>query len=62
MARWLSEPGEDMTRTLEFLDRRIDNVMQIEKLKAQARPVGMMAVATVAAAAKAFSRRARGGV
>lgn len=61
-ARWLSEPGEDMTRTLEFLDRRIDNVMQIEKLKAQARPVGLMAVAAVGAAAKAFSRRASGNI
>ncbi|KAF0178319.1 MAG: COQ9 family protein [Hyphomonadaceae bacterium] len=61
-ARWLSEPGDDMTRTLDFLDRRIDNVMQIEKLKAQARPVGIMAVAAVGAAAKAFSRRAPGNI
>lgn len=57
MARWLADPGEDMSRTLEFLDRRIDNVMQIEKLKAQAAPAAAMAAAAVGAAAKAFGRR-----
>lgn len=58
-ARWLSEKSDDMTGTLAFLDRRIDNVMQIEKLKAQARPAGLMAVAAVGMAAKAFSQRMR---
>lgn len=29
--------GENMSETLAFLDRRIDNVMQFEKLKAQAK-------------------------
>lgn len=57
MARWLAEPGDDMARTLDFLDRRIENVMQIEKLKAQAAPAAAMAVAAVGAAAKAFGRR-----
>lgn len=32
---WLGDDSEGQTRTWDFLDRRIDNVMQIEKLKAQ---------------------------
>ncbi|APE44708.1 ubiquinone biosynthesis protein [Sulfitobacter alexandrii] len=32
---WLGDDSEDQARTWEFLNRRIDNVMQIEKLKAQ---------------------------
>ncbi len=31
---WLGDESEDFTDTWAFLDRRIDNVMQIEKLKA----------------------------
>lgn len=34
---WLGDTSEDHADTWEFLDRRIDNVMQIEKLKAQVR-------------------------
>jgi ubiquinone biosynthesis protein COQ9 len=34
---WLGDDSEDHARTWEFLDRRIEDVMQIEKLKAQAR-------------------------
>ena len=34
---WLGDDSADHAGTWEFLDRRIDNVMQIEKLKAQAR-------------------------
>jgi ubiquinone biosynthesis protein COQ9 len=34
---WLGDDSADHAATWEFLDRRIDNVMQIEKLKAQAR-------------------------
>ncbi|GIT90847.1 hypothetical protein JANAI62_13020 [Jannaschia pagri] len=34
---WLGDQSEDYRETWDFLDRRIDNVMQIEKLKAQAR-------------------------
>ncbi|WP_323767464.1 COQ9 family protein [Marinovum sp.] len=34
---WLGDQSADNHATWEFLDRRIDNVMQIEKLKAQAR-------------------------
>ncbi|AXI44974.1 COQ9 family protein [Sulfitobacter sp. SK012] len=32
---WLGDTSDDHTATWEFLDRRIENVMQIEKLKAQ---------------------------
>tara|TARA_R110002074_G_scaffold56801_4_gene139973 strand:- start:1415 stop:2101 length:687 start_codon:yes stop_codon:yes gene_type:complete len=34
---WLGDTSEDHAATWEFLDRRIDNVMQIEKAKAQVR-------------------------
>ncbi len=34
---WLGDGSEDNQATWEFLDRRIDNVMQFEKLKAQAK-------------------------
>jgi len=34
---WLGDESEGHARTWEFLDRRIDGVMQIEKLKAKAR-------------------------
>ncbi|MGI3209616.1 COQ9 family protein [Roseovarius tibetensis] len=34
---WLGDESEDSTRTWAFLDRRIDGVMQIEKLKSKAR-------------------------
>lgn len=56
-ARWLAEAGEDDTATRDFLDRRIDNVMQFEKLKARARPAAAMATAMVGAAARRLSRR-----
>ncbi|MEP5762052.1 MAG: COQ9 family protein [Litoreibacter sp.] len=32
---WLGDESEDHTATWEFLDRRIDNVMELEKVKAQ---------------------------
>lgn len=34
---WLGDESEHHARTWEFLDRRIDDVMQIEKLKSRAR-------------------------
>ncbi|MGX0974658.1 ubiquinone biosynthesis protein COQ9 [Roseovarius sp. MBR-51] len=34
---WLGDDSDGHSRTWEFLDRRIEGVMQIEKLKAQAR-------------------------
>jgi ubiquinone biosynthesis protein COQ9 len=36
---WLSDSSEDFEETWEFLDRRIEEVMVIEKLKARARKV-----------------------
>ena len=34
---WLGDTSEDHTDTWAFLDRRIENIMQIEKIKAQVR-------------------------
>jgi ubiquinone biosynthesis protein COQ9 len=34
---WLGDTSDGHQATWEFLDRRIDNVMQIEKVKAQVR-------------------------
>ena len=34
---WLSDHSDDKAKTRAFLDRRIENVMQFEKVKAQAR-------------------------
>ncbi|MGB3245146.1 MAG: COQ9 family protein [Sulfitobacter sp.] len=34
---WLGDTSEDHVKTREFLERRIDNVMQIEKVKTQVR-------------------------
>ncbi len=56
-ARWLADDSGDLTATKAFLDRRIDNVMQFERLKAQARPAAAMAVAAVGAAARNIGRR-----
>jgi len=39
---WLGDTSEDHARTWEFLDRRIEDVMQIEKFKAQARDNRLM--------------------
>lgn len=39
--RWLADAGEDGAATREFLARRIDNVMQIEKVKAKLREAGL---------------------
>jgi ubiquinone biosynthesis protein COQ9 len=38
-ARWFTDDSPDHAATFAFLDERIDNVMQFEKLKAQAKPV-----------------------
>jgi ubiquinone biosynthesis protein COQ9 len=43
MARWLLETDPAYPQTRIFLDRRIDNVMQFEKLKRQAAPAGAFA-------------------
>lgn len=39
LMRWFEDTSEDGRATWEFLDARIDNVMQIEKAKAEARKV-----------------------
>ncbi len=56
-ARWLATEGDDMGPALAFLDRRIENIMQFERLKARAKPAAMMAVAAVGAAARTFGKR-----
>lgn len=38
-ARWFTDDSPDHAGTFAFLDERIDNVMQFEKLKARAKPV-----------------------
>jgi ubiquinone biosynthesis protein COQ9 len=58
-AKWLASDGEDMTATQDFLDRRIENIMQVERLKARAKPAAMMAVAMVGAAARNLAARGR---
>jgi len=35
LMRWFTDDGEDESATREFLDRRIENVMQFEKFKAR---------------------------
>lgn len=41
LARWLADDSADEAPTRDFLARRIENVMQIEKVKAQARKIGV---------------------
>lgn len=40
LARWFADDSEDEAPTNAFLDARIENVMQIEKLKAKVRDTG----------------------
>lgn len=40
-ARWLSDDGEDEAATIAFLDARIENVMQIEKIKGKVRDLNI---------------------
>lgn len=51
-ARWLADDEEDEAATLAFLDARIDNVMQIEKAKAQVRKLGLDPAAPIRALAR----------
>ncbi len=41
MARWLADNSEDEAATHAFLDARIENVMQFEKVKSQAKKLGL---------------------
>lgn len=52
MARWLADNSEDEAPTNAFLDARIENVMQIEKVKAQARKIGIDPAAPISWLAK----------
>ncbi len=47
-ARWLADDSEDEAATGAFLDARIENVMQIEKFKAQMRKTGFDPSAPIA--------------
>ncbi len=40
MRSGFSDDSDDQQATWDFLDARIENVMQFEKLKAQLRPLG----------------------
>jgi ubiquinone biosynthesis protein COQ9 len=53
---WSNDKSEDQQSTWDFLDRRIENVMQFEKLKAQAKPFD-----TLPGAALSFLARMRYG-
>lgn len=51
-ARWFSDTSPDMEATRAFLESRIDNVMQFEKLKARLKPIGEAAENAVGVAAR----------
>lgn len=51
-ARWLADDSEDGRSTADFLDDRIGDVMQFEKLKAQVRDLGLEPGKAVAALAR----------
>ncbi len=51
-ARWFSDDSEDYEATWAFLEARISNVMQFEKLKARLKPIGEAAQAAVGVAAR----------
>jgi len=51
-ARWFGDDSEDHEATWAFLDHRIDNVMQFEKLKARLKPVGGAADTLIGLAAR----------
>lgn len=51
-ARWFADESEDHEATWAFLDDRISNVMQFEKLKARFKPLGAAAQAAVGVAAR----------
>ncbi len=52
-ARWFADDSEDSAATWAFLDARIENVMQFEKVKAQARRFSGLGEAAVRMAARA---------
>ncbi|MGF1624074.1 MAG: COQ9 family protein [Alphaproteobacteria bacterium] len=59
MLHWLDDDSEDHSETWEFLDRRIDNVMQIPKLRSRLQKA-FAVVPNPVRAARAFRRGAVG--
>lgn len=59
-ARWFSDESENHEATWVFLDARIENVMQFEKLKARLKPIseGVQAAVGLAARVRYGGRRA----
>ncbi|NNE41084.1 MAG: COQ9 family protein [Marinicaulis sp.] len=51
-ARWLADDSEDQAATKAFLDARIENVMQIEKVKSRAKKLGIDPTAPIGFFAK----------
>jgi ubiquinone biosynthesis protein COQ9 len=51
-ARWFADESEDGADTWAFLDARIENVMQFEKLKARLKPLGEAAETAIGVAAR----------
>jgi len=51
-ARWFADDSADSEATWEFLNARIENVMQFEKLKARLKPLGEAAQSAVGVAAR----------
>lgn len=52
MARWLADSSEDEAATHAFLDARIENVMQFEKVKSRAKKLGIDPAAPIGWLAK----------
>jgi ubiquinone biosynthesis protein COQ9 len=53
---WLLDSGEQGERTWAFLDARIENVMQFERLKARLKPYGFIGLQAIGALAAARYR------
>lgn len=56
-ARWFADDSADLAATWAFLDQRIENVMQFEKLKARVRPPQAIGEFLAGAAARLRYRR-----
>jgi len=51
-ARWFADDSADSAPTWGFLDARIENVMQFERVKMRLKPLGLMAQGAIGAAAR----------
>jgi ubiquinone biosynthesis protein COQ9 len=54
--RWLADESEDWVETRAFLDRRIEDVIRFEKLKASLLPLSLQAAGAVAGIARALQK------